>query len=50
MVGDQVPVIPFAEVDGSVGTTEPVQIGPIALNVGTILELTVTFIVVTVAH
>ena len=50
MAGDQVPVIPLFEVVGSTGATVPVQIGFIAVNVGIILELTVTSKVAAVAH
>ena len=48
--GLQVPVIPFIDVAGSVGATDPVQIGFIAAKVGIMLELTVTSNVVVVAH
>ena len=50
VAGDQVPVIPLFDVVGSTGATEPVQIGFIAVNVGVILELTVTSNVAVVAH
>ena len=50
VAGFQVPVIPLVDVVGSVGGTEPVQIGLTAAKVGMMLELTVTFNVVVVAH
>ena len=50
VAGDQVPVTPFVEVAGSVGGTEPVQIGPIAAKVGVTFELIVTVRVVLTAH
>jgi len=43
-------VIPFVDVAGSVGAADPEQIGAMALNVGVILFVTVTVIVVVVAH
>ena len=48
--GAQVPVIPLLEVVGSGDKAAPEQIGPTALNVGVILELTVIVSVVVVAH
>ena len=48
--GDQVPVIPFAEVVGKAAKVAPEQIGFITANVGTILELTVIVNVAVVAH
>ena len=50
VAGLQVPVIPFVEVVGRVGATDPVQIGFTAAKVGMMLELTVTSNVVVVAH
>jgi len=50
VAGFQVPVIPFVDVAGSVGATDPVQMGAMALNVGVILFVTVTVRVVVVAH
>jgi hypothetical protein len=50
VAGDHVPVIPFVDVVGKTGGTEPLQTAGIAENVGTILLLTVTVIVVVVAH
>ena len=50
VAGLQVPIIPFVEVVGSIGATDPVQIGFTAAKVGVILELTVTSNVVVVAH
>ena len=47
--GDQVPVMPLVEVAGRVKLL-PVQIGPTCVKAGAILELTVTVIVVVVAH
>jgi hypothetical protein len=41
--GDQVPVIPFVDVVGSVGAAVPKQIGVIALKVGVIGFTTLTF-------
>ena len=48
--GDQVPVIPFVDVDANVGAGDPLQIGAMALNVGVILLFTVTVNVVVLAH
>jgi hypothetical protein len=42
--------MPFVEVVGSIGAVAPVQMGFTAEKVGVILELTVTFNVVFVAH
>ena len=50
VVGLQVPVIPFIDVAGSVGATDPVQIRFTAAKVGVMLELTTTFKVVVPAH
>ena len=50
VAGDQVPFIPLLEVVGKIGAIEPVQIGFIAVNVGVMLELTVTSKVAVVAH
>lgn len=50
--GFQVPVIPFVDVSGRVGTVAPIQIDielPM-LNVGVTIGLTVTVNVTTVAH
>ena len=44
------PVIPLLEVVGNGDKVAPEQIGPTALNVGVILELTVIVSVVVVAH
>lgn len=48
----QLPVIPFVDVVGNVGTAAPVQIVELApkLNVGVTLGLTVTIKVVAIAH
>jgi len=43
-------VIPLSDVAGNVGATEPEQIGAIAAKVGVTVGLTVTSIVVGVAH
>ena len=48
--GAQVPVMPLLEVVGNGVKVAPEQIGPTALNVGVILELTTIVIVAVVAH
>jgi hypothetical protein len=48
--GDQVPVMPFVDVNGSTGATDPEQIGATAAKVGVTLGVTVTVTVVDVAH
>jgi hypothetical protein len=48
--GDQLPVIPFVDVVGNVGATEPEQIGAKAAKVGVTLGVTVTVNVAVVAH
>jgi hypothetical protein len=48
--GAHMPVIPLFEVVGSGARVAPVQIGPTAVNVGVILELTIIVNVVVVAH
>jgi hypothetical protein len=48
--GFHVPVMPLADVVGSIGATDPEQIGFTAAKVGVILELTVTSNVVVVVH
>jgi hypothetical protein len=50
VAGDHVPVIPLFEVVGKIGDGDPEQIGFIAVNVGVMLELTVTSNVVVLAH
>ena len=50
VAGFQVPVIPFEEVAGNTGATEPGHIAGIEANVGVICGLTVTVNVVVVAH
>lgn len=50
MDGLHIPLIPLVEVAGNTGATDPLQIGGTAVNVGVILELTVTVAVVIVAH
>lgn len=48
--GDQVPVIPFVDVVGKVGATEPSHIAATGLKVGIMLGVIVTVNVVVVAH
>ena len=48
--GDQVPLMPFVDVNGSTGATAPEQIGATAVNVGVTFGLTVIVKVVVVAH
>jgi hypothetical protein len=48
--GDQLPVIPLLEVVGSGVNVAPEQIGPTAVNVGVMLELTTIVSVAVVAH
>jgi len=43
-------VIPFVDVNGSIGATEPEQIGATAAKVGVTFGFTVTVSVVVVAH
>ncbi len=50
MDGDQVPVIPFEEVEGSVGMELPAQYGPAELNRGKINGVIVMVRVVLEAH
>ena len=50
VAGAHEPVIPFKEVVGKVGATEPEQIAATGLNVGVTCALTVTDNVVVVAH
>ena len=50
VAGFQVPVIPFDEVAGKTGATEPGQIAGIDANVGVTCGLTVIVSVVGVAH
>ena len=50
VAGFQVPVIPLLEVVGRVPGVAPTQYGPKVLNVGVILEPTVTDKVAVVAH
>ena len=50
VAGDHVPVIPSNEVDARTGAVAPLQIGAIAVNVGVVFGVTVTFKVVVVAH
>ena len=48
--GDHVPVIPLSDVVGNTGAAVPEQIGAIAANVRVTTGVTVTSIVVVVAH
>ena len=48
--GDQVPVMPFAEVNGKTGAVLFWHSGPIAVNVGVMLVVIVTSIVISAAH
>ena len=48
--GDHVPVMPLSDVVGNVGATDPEQNGATAAKVGVTLGVTVTSIVVAVAH
>jgi len=48
--GDQVPLMPFVDVNGSTAATAPEQIGATAVNVGVTFGLTVIVNVVVVAH
>jgi hypothetical protein len=48
--GDQVPVTPLLEVVGSGDKVAPEHIGPTAVNVGVMLELTTIVIVAVLAH
>jgi hypothetical protein len=50
VAGDQVPVIPSMELEGSVGAVDPAQIAAMAAKVGVVLGVTVTVNVVVVAH
>jgi hypothetical protein len=50
VVGLHVPLIPFVDVVGSNGANAPLQIGGIAVNMGSILEVTVTVSDAVVAH
>jgi len=48
--GDQVPVMPFVDVNGRTGATAPEQIAGTGSKVGVTFGLTVIVIVVVVAH
>ncbi len=48
--GDQVPVMPFVDINGSTGATDPEQIGAMAAKVGVTDGVTVISIDVVVAH
>jgi len=48
--GDHVPVIPFVDVNGNTGATDPSHIDATAAKVGDTLGVTVTVTVVVVAH
>ena len=43
VAGDHVPLIPFVEVVGRTGATDPLHIAAIAVNVGVILALALRF-------
>ena len=48
--GDQVPVMPLLEVEGSAVSVAPAHIGATAVNVGVMFGLTVIVSVAVVAH
>jgi len=48
--GDQVPVMPLAEVVGNGASVAPEQIGPTAVNVGVTVGLTIIVMVAVLAH
>ena len=48
--GDQVPVMPLPDVVGNAVSVAPEQIGPTAMNVGVMAEVTVIVSVAVVAH
>jgi hypothetical protein len=48
--GFQVPLIPFSEVAGNAGATDPRHTGPMAAKAGVSAGVTVTVMVVVVAH
>ena len=48
--GDQVPVMPFVDVNGNTGAVDPSHIAATAAKVGVTLGVTVTVNVVVVAH
>jgi hypothetical protein len=48
--GAHVPVMPLFEIVGNGVKVAPVQIGPTAVNVGVMLELTTIVNVVVIAH
>ncbi len=48
--GDHVPLIPLSDVNGSIGATEPEQIGAMAAKLGVTPGVTVISIAVGVAH
>jgi hypothetical protein len=50
IAGVHVPLIPFVDMAGSGGATEPLQIGAMAANVGIVPLVTVTVSVVVFAH
>ena len=50
VAGDQVPVMPLVDVNGSTGAMAPEQIGATAVNVGVTFGLTVMVMVAVVAH
>ena len=50
IAGVHVPVMPFVDVNGNTGATDPEQIGATAAKVGVTFGVTVTSNVVGVAH
>ena len=50
MVGFHFPIIKLVDVVGKIGLVEPEHIGAIAVKIGVIFGLTVTFKVVPIAH
>ena len=50
VAGDQVPVIPFDDINESTGATEPSHIAATGLKVGVTFGLTVIVSVVVLAH
>ena len=50
VAGAQVPLMPLLEVPGKTGAVAPLQKAGMAVNVGVVLLVTVTVIVVNVAH
>ena len=50
VAGFQAPVIPLLDVAGKIGAAEPEQMAGTALNIGVMIEFTVTDIFAVVAH